>query len=268
MSYGDHQLYLYTDSVDLVVTTSSIYVDNRPMNTRILNAHKGVNNEIYFNIRDRDRKLQNVFSDTLRAYLIDPTDKRRILTKVLSHTDKIGIVKLVLTEGDLTDVESGLHQIYITRTSQEDTDLPVYTDQNNNIRFDINITDQVGVEPVATQEETNFIQVANTALGDSTNVFVSSALYGNLERNFVNAQHSIAFYTNLYTGNITIQGSCLIGVPDIDDMSKDWFDIETVALSNSSVITHRTFNVNANWIRVVHTPDDTLGSLEKVLLRN
>ncbi len=268
MSYGDHQLYLYNDSVDLVVTTSSIYVDNKPMNTRILNAHKGVNNEIYFNIRDRDRKLQNVFADTLRAYLIDPTDKRRILTKILTHTDKVGIVKLVLTEGDLTDVESGLHQIYITRTTQEDTDLPVYTDQNNNIRFDINITDQVGVEPVATQEETVFTQTANTALGDSSNVFVSSALYGNLERNFNNAQHSIAFYTTSYTGNITIQGSCLLSVPDIDDVSKDWFNIETVTLSNSSVITHRTFSVNANWIRIIHTPDDDIGSLDKVLLRN
>jgi hypothetical protein len=265
---SDYKLYLYDTSIDLVVSSTSIYVDNKPMNNRILSAHKGVSNEIYFNIRNRDRKLQNVFSDTLRAYLIDPNSKKRLFTKILENTSDVGIVKLVLVEGDLVNVEAGLYQIHITRSTQEDVDLPVYVDQNNNVRLDIRITDQTSVEPIATQVETVFSQLANTALGDSSNVFVSSALYGNLDNNFVNAQHTIALYTTSYTGNITIQGSCLTGVPDTDDVSKDWFQIETIALSNSSIITHSTFSVNANWIRVIHTPDDTLGSLDKVLLRN
>lgn len=265
---SNFKLYLYDTTIDLVITSNSIYVDNKPMNNRILNAHKGVTNEIYFNIRNRDRKLQNVFSDTLRAYLVDPNTKKRVITKVLEHTSDIGIVKLVLVDGDLTNLDSGLYQIHIIRSTQEDTDLPVYVDQNNNVKFDIRITDQTSVEPVPTQEETVFSQLANTALGDSSNVFVSSALYGNLDHNFVNAQHSLALYTTSYTGNITIQGSCLQGVPDTDDVSKDWFNITTVALSNSSVIAHRTFSVNANWIRVIHTPDNSLGTLNKVLLRN
>ena len=265
---SDYKLYLYNTSIDLVVSSTSIYVDNKPMNNRILSAHKGVSNEIYFNIRNRDRKLQNVFSDTLRAYIIDPGSKKRLLTKILEHTSDVGIVKLVLVEGDLTNLDAGLYQVHITRSTQEDTDLPVYVDQNNNVKFDIKITDQTSVEPVATQEEAVFSQLANTALGDSSNVFVSSALYGNLDHNFVNAQHSIALYTTSYTGNITIQGSCLQGVPDTDDVSKDWFNITTLALSNSSVITHRTFSVNVNWVRVIHTPDNSSGTIDKVLLRN
>ena len=72
---SNFKLYLYDTTIDLVVSPSSIYVDNKPMNNRILSAHKGVNNEIYFNIRDRDRKLQNVFSDVLRVYLIEPDAK-------------------------------------------------------------------------------------------------------------------------------------------------------------------------------------------------
>lgn len=265
---SDYKLYLYDTTIDLVVSSTSIYVDNKPMNNRILSAHKGVTNEIYFNIRNRDRKLQNVFSDTLRAYLIDPLTKKRLFAKILENTSNVGIVKLVLVEGDLVNVEPGLYQVHITRSTQEDVDLPVFVDQNNNVRLDIRITDQTSVDPVPTQTETVFSQVANTMLGDSSNVFVSSALYGNLDNNFVNAQHSIAFYTTTYTGNITIQGSCLTGVPDTDDLSKDWFHIETVPLSNSSTITHRTFSVNANWIRVIHTPDNDLGSLNKVMLRN
>jgi hypothetical protein len=265
---SDYKLYLYDTAIDLVLTTTSIYVDNKPMNNRILSAHKGVSNEIYFNIRNRDRKLQNVFSDTLRAYIVEPHSKKRLVTKILENTSDVGIVKLVLLEGDLTNLDAGLYQVHITRSTQEDIDLPVYVDQNNNIKFDIKITDQASVEPVATQEETVFNQMANTELGDSSNVFVSSALYGNLDHNFVNAQHSLALYTTAYTGNITIQASCLQSVPDTDDVSKDWFNVATISLSNSNVITHRTFSVNANWIRIIHTPDDNLGTLDKILLRN
>ena len=98
---SDFKLYLYDTAIDLVVSSTSIYVDNKPMNNRILNAHKGVTNEIYFNIRNRDRKLQNVFSDTLRAYLVDPNTKKRVITKVLEHTSDIGIVKLVLVRAIL-----------------------------------------------------------------------------------------------------------------------------------------------------------------------
>ena len=263
---SNFKLYLYDTTIDLVVSANSIYVDNKPMNNRILSAHKGVNNEIYFNIRDRDRKLQNVFSDVLRVYLIEPDTKRRILTKTLENTSDVGIVKLVLTDGDLVNVDPGLYQIHITRSTQENIDLPVYVDQNNNVRLDIRITDQSSVEPVATQQETVFTQTANTMLGDSANIFVSSALYGNLEKNFVDSQHTIGIYTTSYTGNITIQGSCIIGVPDIDDMSKDWFNIATVSLTDSTTITHRTFKVNANWIRIVHTPDS--GTVDKLVLRN
>ena len=85
MSNGDHRLYLYENQVELVVTTDAIYVDNRPMNNKKLVAHKGLNNEIIFNIRNRDRKLQNVFSDSLVAYLVNPYTRKRLLTKRLEN---------------------------------------------------------------------------------------------------------------------------------------------------------------------------------------
>lgn len=268
-NYGDQRLYLYDDMIEVVVSTDgNFYVDNRPMNLRTLQAHKGLTNEIFFVIRDRDRKLQNVFSDTLRAYLVDPHTKRRIVTKLLHHTSDVGKLKLVLTAGDITDVPAGLYHIYVTRTTVEDADLPVYNDQNNNIRFSIDITDQASVEPVATQENISFMQSGNTLIGDSSNSFVSSALTGNLDRNFSNAQHTLAVYTETYTGNVKIQASCLVGTPNSDDASKDWFDVTTLALSNITGITHETFQVNCNWVRVVHYPDNPESVLNKILLRN
>lgn len=266
MSYGDNRLYLYENVLELVQDDHSLYVDNRPMNNRNLVAHKGVDNVIYFTIRDRDRKLQNVFSDTLRAFLINPTTKRRVLQRELEHTSDVGKVKLVLSETDLASVTTGLHHLYITRGDTETHDHPVYTDQNNNIRFDINISDQVGVEPIPTQENTTFLQTGNTLLGDAANTFVSSALYGNLDRNFTNAQHTLAVYPDVYTGQVLVQASCVSTTPDSDDASKDWFTVDTLDLSNTSNIAHTTFQVNCNWVRILSKPDS--GSIAKVVLRN
>ncbi len=270
MSYSEHKLYLYQDTVELVINTDGlgIYVDNRPMNIRKLQAHKGVTNELFFTIRNRDRKLQNVFTETLRAYIVSPSTRTRLLSKVLEHTADVGKVKLTLLEGDITNIKPGMYHMYITRSTQEEVDKPLYSDQNNNVKFDIDISEQAFIEPTPTQEDTNFLQTANTLLGDSSNVFVSNALYGNVDRNFLNAQHSIGIYTNTYTGNITIQGSCVSGVPEHEHDSLDWFDVTTVALSNTSSITHRTFSVNCNWVRIVHTPDDESSSVTKIILRN
>ena len=267
MSYGDYRLYLYDNTVDLVISSDRIYVDNRPMNNRTLTAHKGLTNELLFNIRNKDRKLQNVFSDTLSAYLINPTTKKRLFYKLLEHTGTVGQVKLVLDEGDLRNVADGLYTMYIARQLQDGTDLPVYANQNNDIKFDIRITEQIDQTPVATQVNTSFLQVANTNAGDSANIYATSALFGNQDRNFPNALHSIAIYTENYTGNIDIQGSCIASTPNSDDESIDWFTIENdISLTAESNIVHRTFTVNANWIRIMHTP--VSGNITQVQLRN
>jgi hypothetical protein len=259
MSQGNQKLYLYDNIIDIVVDSYGVYVDNRPMNNRKLIAHKGMTNELIFNITDRDRKKQNVFGDTFSANIVNPTTKRRILSKLLEQTTKVGQVKLVLNDGDLVNLDAGLYTIYIVMQKADGSDAPVFTDQNNGLKFQIEISDQIGREPVATQTISSFVE-------SGSNVYVSSAMKGNVDRNFNHSLHSLAIYPSGYTGNIVIQGSCLENAPNSDDASTDWFDISNVSLTSSSVLTHRTFKVNANWIRIKHTP--TAGSISKVLIRN
>ena len=266
MSYGDHKLFLYDTSVDLVISSDGLYVDNRPMNNKKLTAHKGLTNELYFNIRDKDRKLQNVFSDTLVAYLINPTTKRRVFKKNLEHTSEVGQVMLELIDGDLNNVDAGLYHIYIARQKQDSRDYPVFSDQNSNLKFEIEITEQIDQSPVETQLANSFTQVASTGSGDPANIFTTSALFGNQDRNFNHAYHSLAIYPSAYTGNITIQGSCVENSPGSDDASIDWFEVEKIPLTAQSNIVHRSFQLNANWIRVLHTPDS--GNISQILLRN
>ena len=266
MSYGDHRLYLYDDPIDLVVTSDALYLDNRPMNNRKLKAHKGFSNELTFNIRDRDRKLQNVFSDTLFAHIYNPTTKKRIISRRVEKTSNIGIVKLYLNEGDLVNVDAGLYKIYFTKDSAETKDMPIYSNQDYDVSMNIEILADGVIEPTATQVANVFTQVANTSLGDSANIFTTNSLYGNQDRNFADARHSLAIYPSTYTGNVLIQGSIVENAPGNDDASKDWFNIANCSFSATSNITHKTFTVNANWIRWLTYP--TSGSISQILLRN
>ena len=270
MSYGDNRLYLYENVLELVLGTDGIYVDNRPMNNRKLVAHKSLTNDLVFNIRNRDRKLQNVFSETLSAYLINPTTKRRLFYKTLEHTDTVGQVKLELNEGDLQNVDAGLYRIYIARQTADGKDKPVFSNQNSDLVFDIEVTEQIDQSPVPTQSANSFVQVADTGSGANANIFASSAFSGNQDRNFSHALHSIAIFPSNYSGNIDIQGSCIEGAPDNDDASTDWFTIvNDVNFSSSSNTYHKTFTVNANWLRILHTPDsDNAGNISLVQVRN
>lgn len=144
---NDNRLYLYENQIDLVIEAGNLYVDNRNMNLRKQVAHKGVTNEITFTIRDRDRRPQNVQSTQLFVHIIQPRTGQRLVTRELERKSAVGIVKLFLTESDLRDIPAGLYVAVVTRRTMQAGDLPVYTDQNNNITFDIEITDQAFFAP-------------------------------------------------------------------------------------------------------------------------
>ena len=267
MSNSDNHLYYYEDNISLVVTTDQFYVDNRPMDTRNLKIHKGVTNEFVFTVRNRDRKLQNIAADTVIAYLIDPYSSTRLLQRTLTDTTDVGKLKLVIQPGDIANLEKGLYKMFVTRSDIAAVDRPLYTDQNNNMSFNVEVTDQTVSYPVPTQTQNTFIQTSSTQLGDSSNIYVTNALYGNLDRNFPDALHTIAMKLDGYTGNITVQASCLDGTPATEDQSTDWFDVSTDTVTDNTKTFYLTnFTVNCNWVRVVHSP--LTGNITEVSLRN
>jgi|TARA_R110000803_G_scaffold209479_1_gene279195 hypothetical protein len=272
MSNFTSKMYLYDTIIDLVVDDTSITLDNRPMNSRKLKVHKGVNNELLFSITNKDRKKYNVFADTLYAYIVSPTDKKRVVTKLLEHTSDVGVVKLVLTDGDLQNVGRGLYQMHIVKNDSSDqTYLPLFSDQQGNANMEIEVSDQVVQDPVATQEDLTFFQTADTDEGDAANTFVSNAMFGNIQKNFQNSQHTIAVYpTSAYTGQVTVQASCISGSPASGDLSTDWFDVKHIDMTANTQIRHATFTVSANWIRIISKPtvSSATSNLTKVLLRN
>lgn len=277
MSYGSsHTLYILDNqTIDLVLTADGIKVDNRPMNQKKLVIHKGFNNKLSFFVRNRDRALQSLSGKTLYASVINPNTKRRVMYKQLSlvNSGTTGEASLDLVSGDIKDLAPGLYQIAISESSDSGvTEYPLYANQNDRIITDLEIKSNLEYEPLPTQEKTSFTQTANVALGDDSNVFVSSAMYGNQDHNFRHSRHTIALYMSDFVGNVYVQGSALESAPT---QETDWYDIDVQGDFGQTRIPYTTafdgidpfnFVVNTNWIRIKF--DQTSGSVDKVLLRN
>jgi len=277
MSSGTaHTLYnLGYQSVDLVLTTDGITVDNRPMNQTKLVVHKGLNNTLQFFVRNRDRVLQNIGTKTLYASVINPNTSRRVVFKPLSlvNSGTTGEARLDLNVGDLTDLTPGIYQIAITESADNGaTESPLYANQNDRIITDLEVKSSMQYQPAPTQTKSVFTQTQNTDLGDSANTFVTAAMYGNQNKNYRHSKHTIAFYMTDFVGNVTIQGSALETAPT---QESDWYGINAQGdfgqikipyASAFSGVDPFNFKINTNWIRVQF--DVTSGSMDKVLLRN
>ena len=270
MSYASSKtLYILNyQSVDLVLTTDGIKVDNRPMNQQRLVVHKGFDNQLNFYVRNRDRALQNISTKTLYASVLNPNTRRRVMYKPLTlvSSGTTGEAKLSFVPGDLSDLEPGIYQLAVTESSDSGvTQFPLYANQDDKIITDLEVKSSLEHEPVASQSQTSFTE-------ESSNVYVSSAMYGNQDKNFRHSRHTIAFYMTGFTGNVTIQGSALESTPT---QPSDWYDINPTGDGNESKLPFTTFTgidpfnftINTNWIRVKYE-DNSAGTLDKVLLRN
>ena len=237
------------------------------MNQTKLTVHKGFDSQLNFFVRNRDRVLQNLSGKTLYASIINPNTNKRVVFKQLTlvNSGTTGEAKLNFVPGDLTNLSPGLYQISISESSDSGvTQSPLYANQNDRIITDLEIRSSLEYDPVATQTQTSFAD-------QGSNVFVTSAMYGNQDQNFSHSQHTIGIYMTSFVGNVTIQGSALSSTPSQDS---DWYDIDVQGdglapvpfTSAFSGIDAYNFKVNTNWVRVKF--DKSSGSLDKVLLRN
>lgn len=265
---------LGNQTVDLVTVDDTIKVDNKPMNQTTLVAHKGFTNTINFFVRNRDRVLQDISSDTVYASILNPNTNRRVMFKQLTHVSgSLGEVRLDLSIGDLGDLSPGLYKMALIKSADSGlTQYPLSVNQNDDMIVNIEIKSPLEYEPLPSQEQTSFFQIANVELGGDTNTFVSSAMYGNQDKNFRHSRHTIAFYLDNFVGNVYIEGSALETVPT---QESDWYVINPQGDFGQAIIPYTSatsgidpfnFKINTNWVRVKY--DLTSGSFDKVILRN
>ena len=267
-------LYSYRiNQIDLVKKQENLFLDNKTMNKKEFVAHKGMDNKFFINLRNQDRKLQNVYNTEIKADIIKYSSNERVLTKYAKPMLEKGQAELLLADTDLNDLSPGQYKISFKFLEEDGTTTPVFSDYNGGVLCTLMIKEDANPSPVATQIANVWNQTKNTNSGDAANVFTSGSFAGNKTYNFNNANHTIGINSTTFTGNVYVEGSLGLEAPSSDDTN--WATIaivnnlDRIPLANVSGPTYYNFTGNFNYLRFKYSPGaGNSGTFDKILLRN
>lgn len=188
---------------------------NSPTNYRKMKLYRGFDNQLFFFIKNQDRKPIQLNNMTINASLIYRETGVSIVNKKCVITDyELGSVKLVITASDLSNADTGICDLVLSYTNEFGLVIPLYTDLNLRPNFAAEISDEAGYIPLTTQVLTNFINTGGDY--NYSSIINGPAYYGKS-----NGMITIGLYATNYTGNFFLQGT----TSDYPSES-DWFDVE------------------------------------------
>ena len=273
--------YLYNTCIDILKVDQRLYCRkiNRAMNTHNIKIHKGVDNTIHFRVRDTDLKSVSVSDMTVLAKIYNRENNEKVLEKYLKIGDKCGWLALELYEGELVNVQAGHYKLVLLQENYEDTSVdyysqtPFYTDQINNIDFDVTITEQGLATPELSIEINSGNITSNYSIGEPVSYY-TSALPCNAIKNHLNSVHTFAIYLDNFTGKIELYGTLDFSPPTT---LSQYFpvvfnqDLHYVEYDNYTGIDAFSFEANLTWVKfkIIDLTDPAdQGSFQKILWRS
>lgn len=287
------KLYRYPKTVDLLLVDNvdfrNIRTDNDPMNRNVIKLHRGVDNEIRFRVFNADRKPVGVDHLKVRTRLINIQNGELVLQRDASISPEKGFMQLRVYEGDLVDVAPGFYQLSIVGQEalipEKDGDnlyTPFYTDFGNNIVATVEVTEAALRTPAPsytiTDDEWRVTTLPGVvALGDPQTIRVlrTKSIPASRVRNHINALHTVAVFTEGYTGRLQVYATLELQPPE---QLRHWFPVDITTASdyiefeNSTTSTSFTFTANFMWLTFAAIPDPSVplseaGKIKKIILR-
>jgi len=284
-----HKMYLYDHVWQLLAVGDTFCPckDNGPMNNTIpLKAHKGLDNKLIFRVLGPDRVPYDIACDQqVYARIIDPDSRVVVLEKLCRLGPAKGIITLELDGGDLALIHAGLFEIVLIRTQEFVSNIPgyyiekpLYSDLNDNVAMEIEITEQAFKAPLPSitilpNDWTKDIIVRQ--FGQPAPCFYTARLPGARILNHIDSVHSFSTYTKNFTGMLEIWGT-LEETPDPYLNDTRWFKIYPSTLSQDiefigyTGTTAWTFSANFMWLKFRYFPSTAVldpGVLEKLIVR-
>ena len=168
-------LMYQSNTLNLVKKQENYYVDNRSMNRKEFIVHKGMDNIVYINITNQDRKKQNVYNNDIQADIIKYSTNEKVLTRYAVPGLNKGTAELKLSEEDMNSLVEGQYKVSFKNVAEDGTKTPIYSDYNNGILCTLIVKNDANPSPVATQIANVWSQTKNTDNGDASNVLWGQA---------------------------------------------------------------------------------------------
>lgn len=288
MDINFHKVYLYDHVRQLTIIDDTFCPckDNGPMAQNTIKIHKGIDNKAIFRALGPDRVPVDVgCAQQVYARIVDPDNRKVVLEKLCRLGPAKGIITLELDSGDIVDIHAGLYEMVLIRTQDFVSNVPgyyvekpLYSDMDDNVAMEIEITEQAFKAPQASitlgpEDWTPDIIVPT--FGPPMPCFYSSRIPGGRVQNHKESVQSFSTYTENFTGILEIWGT-LEESPDPNLTETRWFrifpssmstDIQFVAYTGTQAW---TFAANFMWLKFRYFPSTEVldpGVLKKLIVR-
>lgn len=259
--------YLVNNRVDVIANEAGFVTEYKPVYQRQLKIYKGIDNNLQFRLLNADQKPINVASYTPKFVAFDE-NMRMVVEKTGTNVGlddssaTRGLFQITISENDLLNVKTQYltYNIYLVDNVTNNKVLTY-----SNAYFDgcgtIYVDSCQWPGPSPTFSISTFVE--QTSL-DAASVWYSETLDAQPAINGNEALHTVAIYTNGYTGNLFIQATLDNQVTD----GTAWADIDTVTFTGNETMPHPVnFNGVFSHIRF-KTDKDPADKITKILVRN
>jgi len=257
MAYNTPVFVFFQRQIVVVLSGNSVR-SYMPVYSKPLMLHKGVDNQLQFQVLDQNQKPVNITGKSITCRILNKEGSKVLLQKALTLTlPATGIAVLNLNAADIEDIpaQQGYYTLEIPVNS---FNYPVFVDQNAGGRGDLYIVNSILPAFIPSQDVSiptgqpfpNLNPNSNTTT--SANVFYSSVI--NTEDNPI---LTIQAKYEEFTGNVTIEGSTQV--------DSDWYPIDYDAYANTSNTYGYTVKGFHPYVRMVFTANT--GAVTNILAR-
>ena len=233
---------------------------NAPLNYKFLKLFSGLDNELYFFVKNQDRKPIKLQGTVITANLVNRETGAKIVSKKCTIVDyELAQVRLVISASELSAIKNGYLDLIFTYVNDRGLNLPMFCDQNMRPNYTIEVSDDAQAIPLTTAE-TNVFSTNN-------NIYYSNILPASGYFNKLNSLVTIGVYATNYTGHFYIQGA----IAD-NPAETDWFNIilgtyteEFYPYIDFTGTDPWTFRTNIKYVRAMFTIDQ--GTVDKIVIR-
>ncbi len=253
-------IYEYNQRAEVLIPTRRGTTYYGPDNHKPLIAHRGLNVEFDFFVRDTNGKPQSLHNKTYSADILDRSTKASVLTKnvVPQDYDK-GQLVLKLDHDETLALTAKAYDLVITyAVTGTAGSYGGSSDLNNRVTFVLEL--KSGAVPELRPSETDSVF---SPVGDDN---FSGRLTGPALNNSKSGLNTVQVHLTNYTGVYKMQASL-----SMQPLEADFFDVpgQSYTVTSSTTVAYHTFTGMYYYVRLVHTPDSSnVGTLDKVVYRS
>lgn len=247
-----------------------------PMYQKDIQVVKGVTNTIKFTVKNQDQKPLDISGETLTFNLVNNETGAVHIQKACTTLDDgstvatKGVATITLNESDTATLVSKFYKFSVTRTIGGSGNHATYANTHYGVAGTLEIIDHV--YPAFT----NSVELPNTDFtrpttsnfykqGGQITEYFSSVVDALPEYKRGNPVHTFQYYSDTYTGDLTIQGTLDSQVTP----SSSWVDLTTISLTSSDTLGYANVTGVYNYFKLKHLPDNSnTGTLDKILVRS